>query len=1176
MKKIVVTGLLTLVSTLVSSEDIELYVSEGVKLASQKTQVLIIFDNSGSMTTEEEVKVSYDPNTNYPALDGYTKFSEEYLYYKREGDVPTPDDSDESRKFLASINSCHTSKAILASTGIYTGHIRRYRFKGNSGEWKNIPKTKGHKVKVLDCEDDVINEEPTNISSLPQGYPIDGLGDQDNPIYHTSDINAENVDWSGDYVTLYSANYLRWYHGVGSEVVKKPRIDMAIESITNVINSAPSIDFGLEVFNYNNNDTNSGRNGGRLVFGIKEMTDANKASYLDIVQNKLIARGNTPLCESLYESSRYFAGKSVVYGDDDSDYGSYNGNTPPRDTSIENGSKVYKAPFTSCNTKAYVILITDGEPTQDHHADSKVEALTSTNDAGDAISFNGTKYDGNYLAGLAGWMSDYDVNLDLSGKQTIDTYTIGFSSGADDAAPLLKETAKRGGGLYFKAQDSVQLTNALLSALQDLEPSNDSLTSASVAANNFDRTQTLNAVYYAMFEPENGPRWQGNVKKYKVVNETQVGQNSVAALNEATGHFSEDVTSFWSPANSKDGDTVAEGGVAEMLRNKTNRVIYSDIGTGGSLALFTRTNVDDVFDNDEDALAAELDVTTEQIDATLNWAKGIDVDDEDGDGSTTDMRYDVFADPLHSKPLVVNYGNAIRILIGTNAGVLHMFEDDTTNDVVDEKWAFMPKEFLPNIKLLRDNFASEGKVYGIDGKITSYIQDGNGDGIVNGTDKVWIFFGLRRGGSSYYAMDITNPDAPSLMWHINTSTDGFSKLGQSWSQPKVVYSKLNASGSGESAVAAPVVIFGGGYDIGKDLAGVGQSDGSGNGIYMVDAKTGTLKWSLKQSGGTTSHSGLSDSIPSSIATLDSNGDGFVDRLYTGDTGGNVWRVDMPDKNPTDSDNPWTAFKLASLGGETLDSHDRRFFNEPSIVRTFITETIETTIVDEEGVEVKVVSRQEKPYDAVLIGSGDRSNPLGVDTLDAFFMIKDQNIATKSLEGDDIPSVITKGDLFNYTHDPFGIVEDDDREDLEIEVSKHDGWYIDFETDGEKSSSSAIAINGIAYFTSFIPPSVDIDVDLCEVPNGYGFLYAVDLALGTKKYLWDNDANPDGITDNDDRKVFISEQFLGSPTLIVIPQDDGDENTEDQAVGNIIVGRKIIPVGFQLKTMRTYQYIKEEQ
>jgi len=1182
MNKVVLFVITMLVSVLSFSEDIELYISDEIKQASQKTQVLIIFDNSGSMSTLETVKTSYDPDIVYPAVDGYTAPAQEYIYYNKGGEIAVPDNPSEKRKFLSSINSCESAKDSLTTTGIYTGHIRRYKFKGNTGTWKNFPKNNGNSITVIDCEDDVLNSDPTNIVSLPQGYPVNNLGNSANPQYHTSNINNSNVTWSGALITLYTDNYLRWYHGVGSQSVTKSRMEMAKESITNVINSAPSIDFGLQVFNYNNGDSSNSANGGRIVFGINEMNSANQVQFLDIVNNQLVPKTWTPLCETLYEASLYFAGKSLAFGDKDKDVWGYTKNTPPRDVTIENGT-TYQSPLKNCNSKAYVIVITDGEPTNDNGADSLIEALSVQED-GSTVNFSGSKFPSNggynYLAGLAQWMTEHDLNQNLDGKQTINTYTIGFSSGADDAEPLLKETAKLGGGLYFKAQDSVELTTALLGALQNIEPSNDSLTSASVAANNFDRTETLNAVYYAMFDPQNGPRWQGNVKKYKVKGGIQVGQSDVAALNEENGHFSENVTSFWSVNNSKDGNKVAEGGVADQLRKTavSSRVLYTDTGASNSLETFSLSNVKSFYGTDA-ALATELGVLEAEIDNTLNWARGVDVDDEDEDSNVTETRYDVFADPLHSKPLVINYGSSIRIVIGTNAGMLHMFEDNTANDTVSETWAFMPKEFFSNINGLRENFATADKIYGIDGKISSFIKDENGDGIINGTDKVYIFFGLRRGGYSYYAMDISSPTAPTLLWKIDNTTTGFSDLGQTWSQPKVVYSEINTTGTGNSKVAAPTVIFGGGYDPVKDSAGPGKADDSvGKAIYMVDAKTGVLKWSLTPSGGTTTFSGITDSIPSSIGTLDSNGDGLVDRLYTGDTGGNIWRVDLVGSSTSD----WSVYKLASLGGDTTsNSIDRRFFNEPDITRTFITETIETSTTDESGVTTKIVSKQEKPYEAILIGSGDRSNPLGKDTQDAFFMIKDKHIRTQTFSVNSTPATptaISYSNLYNYTNNPFDqTLTDSAKEALEIAVSNKDGWYINFsQTDGEKSSSSSIVINGVVYFTSFVPPSSVVNANLCVMPNGQGWLYAIDLALGTSKYNWLDSDNPDGVTDGDVRKVYISEQYLGSPTLIVIAEDDGDENTIDEAEGNIIVGRKIISVGFSLKTLRTSLYIKEEQ
>ena len=75
--------------------------------------------------------------------------------------------------------------------------------------------------------------------------------------------------------------------------------------------------------------------------------------------------------------------------------------------------------------------------------------------------------------------------------------------------------------------------------------------------------------------------------------------------------------------------------------------------------------------------------------------------------SVTDYRSDIFGDPLHSKPLAVTYTESgidvVRLLVGTNAGFLHMFTDhgdngsedsDNSDDRVTENWAFIPEELL--------------------------------------------------------------------------------------------------------------------------------------------------------------------------------------------------------------------------------------------------------------------------------------------------------------------------------------------------------------------------------------------------------------------------------------------------------------------------------------------------
>ena len=154
----------------------------------------------------------------------------------------------------------------------------------------------------------------------------------------------------------------------------------------------------------------------------------------------------------------------------------------------------------------------------------------------------------------------------------------------------------------------------------------------------------------------------------------------------------------------------------------------------------------------------------------------------------------------------------------------------------------------------------------------------------SGIEKAWVFFGMRRGGSSYYAIDISNPDSPQFMWKIDSNSAGMSELGQSWSTPVVTTIQ---GGSGEQ----PVLIFGAGYSpAGKDGAGIGNLDTKGRGVFIVNAEDGKLIHHFGVGGSSgTQIPGITDSIPSSVAVLDANDDGKIDRIYATDNGGNVWR-----------------------------------------------------------------------------------------------------------------------------------------------------------------------------------------------------------------------------------------------------------------------------------------------
>jgi type IV pilus assembly protein PilY1 len=1137
---------LALTSLRGGAEDIELYVNEAKQQEVKRPQVLIMFDTSGSMGWNELVKERYNPKINYRDYDPLnlpTEAAEAIpvvnIYYQR-GDStvpPNPGDVNEKKYFLNAINSCASSKDLLKNGGVYTGRTRQYSVTDNQGQWLELSESDASGVTIVDCEDDLLKLNKQNATGQPDGFPLNFQNSSEasnEPLAFTPLASNSNVSWSSTFVTLYSDNYLRWYHNSDIPNEWRSRMSIAKESVESLINSTGSVDFGLMRFNRGN--------GGRIINGINEMTEEAKTNLITNVQN-LPAGGGTPLCESLYEAGLFFAGEAMKWGDtNDTDEAVYDESTP-----------VYKSPFSGCTERAYIIMVSDGQPSRsDNSADSLIRGLP-----GIGAVYSDSNVRSSYIPALADWLSQNDVNTTLNGKQTIELYTIGFGAGALNAAGVLKEAADLSGGKYFPATDANKLTGALINVIANLKPTNKSLTSASVGVDNFDRTQSLNSVYYGMFEPSTGARWKGNIKKYKVVSGRQVGINNVSAIT-TDGTISNGVQSFWS--STQDGAVVSQGGVAEIYQMMTKgRTIYSDIANDGALEELTFTSAKTSFGSSEN-LAVHLGVVNDDdvMKEYLKWARGENVNSD-----TPYMRPDVFGDPLHSKPLVISYDtNVTYLVVGTNQGALHMFKDDDANNTVTEEWAFMPKELFANIKGLRENLPSTDKIYGIDGQITLHFDDTNGDGKVNESegDKVWLFFGLRRGGDSYYGLDVTDPEDPKMLWHIKGGAEGFEELGQTWSQPKVAYSKLNKGHENE-----PVLIFGGGYDTNKDADTAGTDDKVGKAIYMVDAESGEKIWSLAK-GGDTSFSGT-DSIPSSIATLDSIGDGFTDRLYAGDTGGNVWRVDIPD----DKKDNISVFKLASLAGSG-DEFDRRFFNEPTIARAIITETIKTTVTTDSGTE-DITVKKEIPYDAVLIGSGDRTNPLGSKTKNSFFTIKDLNIQTKTFLTENKPDPIEKGSLSDFTDNPFGNVAEEDLEALSLEVSQQLGWYFDFDIPGEKSTASGLVINNIAYFTSYTPPSElsEEEIAQCKIADGSGWLYAVDLSLGTKSHHWVESGE-----DREDRIKHISNEFLDAPTLVInntVETVDGVDTVVTNEM--ILVGKVGVGVDLGFKTLRTYLYIVEQ-
>lgn len=1184
LKQTICTFIVALVVSFGSSwaDDTELYLLAPAN--NGKSKVLIIFDNSASMDTlETEIKGSYDPTVTYPPIGSSHSYQSNMIYATvgtgtDNMSLPNPDSPSQSTRFNELLNGCAAAREALATYGRFTGYVREYYSSGSDrGTWQPLANNSGANTNnPVECFEDIEAGNASNNNDLTgydDGFPQNNVYTSSGGRWGTrtyypwgspSQQNLSDLFASGPLVTLYTDNYLRWYHGTDTGAVDISRLNIAKEAITGVISSMSAVDFGLAIFNLDYPNEGD-RDGGRIIAGIRPRNASEKQDLIDTIVG-LPAETNTPLCETLYEAYSYFSNNSVTFAHDDSNYSSlnYKGNKPPYDTSIESGG-LYKSPMSNCSDIAYIIYITDGEPTLDNSADQRIQNLVGSRslgttqdkktDNGDyaAYTYDYDKYGRpikSYMPALASYMYWHDQVLSTDTFQQVKTYTIGFALDENSAAePLLIETAKRGGGKYYAANNVTTLQNAISNALDQITYEGQRFSAPGVAYSNADPTRTLDAAYYALFEPNHGPRWAGNLKKFKInASGTLVDVNGNNAIS-ATGGIKETACSFWSSCSPKpDGFYVEDGGAARQI-DPAHRKLLSNIGASGALAALNKSTASSYAGGDANLFSLmnmsedPNSTTSAQLDKAFEWLKGFNVDlDSDGTPMSTDyggIRGDIMGDPMHSQPLAIDYGgtNGVYIFVGTNEGMFHAFKDAGAS--VSESWAFMPFNMLANVQTLRDNDYSNGhSVYGIDGSPVSYIKRAS-DGSI---EKAWLFVGLRRGGSSYYALDVTNPEAPRLMWHIDSSSTGFAELGQTWSTPVVTKVPGNDN---------PVIIFGGGYNIGYD-AGSG-SNSLGRDVYIVDAEKGTLKYTFGI-GGQTALPGITDSIAGSIALLDSNSDGVTDRMYAADLGGNVWRMDMPSTDTS----AWSAFKFASLGGSL--TNNRRFFYEPVIAQTEFTNVSTITYTDASGSTTSTVASQNVPYDAVTLGSGDRASPLGTTTDDMFFVLQDRNVVTKTFgaSGASIPDPIDLTNLYDVT----SASPTTDADNLAFGTKL--GWYFNFSGVGEKSLSPATIFKGKVYFTSFTP-SLDNPQNTCQI-SSEGRLYIFDLHKGGR---------------SSQEYIDICENCIPQPPKLITPPlaDDIADNPPLSLIigrGNCVDGQcsGTVNLDVGLTTNKIYYHVNE--
>lgn len=338
------------------------------------------------------------------------------------------------------------------------------------------------------------------------------------------------------------------------------------------------------------------------------------------------------------------------------------------------------------------------------------------------------------------------------------------------------------------------------------------------------------------------------------------------------------------------------------------------------------------------------------------------------------------------------------VLFGTNQGLLQVVNANTG----EEKFSFLPKEMIDRQKkgfaVKTKNMNIPDLYAGIDGAwsvYANYVSDSESNSLK--ASILNVYGGLRRGGSNYYGLDFgsieTETGSPKILFKVGPSqtasgilngvcnnSNPLNCMGQSWSKPTIAWVKWKGK-------PQLVMIVGGGYDEAYDDATYKSNSTAtkGNGVYIFAANSNTstglaagdlLWWGSSTASSTTAtnnntsqktnHASLKYSVVSEIKSIDRDSDGFVDNLYFGDLGGQVFRVDINNAAST-TDRNMVVKRITRIANFITDT-DRAFKAAP---RFYFPPTFTVHRKEDMSDVIGGATR----YAVISIGSGDASSPV---------------------------------------------------------------------------------------------------------------------------------------------------------------------------------------------------------
>jgi Tfp pilus tip-associated adhesin PilY1 len=758
---------------------------------------------------------------------------------------------------------------------------------------------------------------------------------------------------------------------------------------------------------------------------IREIKDLGKNNYHDIWSsiNGESASGGTPLAAALDEAKLYLNNnksndsfrdcrkKFVIFITDGADTFACGGGGLEDQTDQYKRRRETVAKSKALLDAGYKVFVIAFGADLPHH---------TRNTLNWSAYYGGTK---NFSSTQSGDTAAYNPSSIIS-CQSSPTSSHNLGDGSHYYAALNDPGEVSLSGYAFLVTTASELTAALKAIAKYIEGPI-SFPSPTVPSVQVVMEETGDTMFVSSFIPkEDNPFWIGNLKAYQL--------NADGTLPVGSDGKPLPQKNIWYPS----ADPNTDYGAGETLEsaNSNNRNILTYVR--GSFTSFDQTHLNDNdLDLGTDTTRCNSEPTS-QCQKLISYVRGTDtysiksVEYEDwklGDifhsnavivGEPSRFFEEECFDkcPDGSKSFYQNYkGRTKVVIVGANDGMLHTFNVTHKEAKGAEAWAFIPNSLLKNLKSMRTNHT-----YYVDSspKVADVWFDYNGDHRKTANEwKTVLLCGLRKGGKHYFALDITDTLNPQYLWEFPNDGTTLAKVGQSWSEPAIGRVKIE-DGSG-GLVERWVAFMGGGFDPSETRstpASVGKA------FFVIDIRNGNI---IKEFFGI---SGMSYSFAAPPTVVDTNSDGFVDKVYMGDLGGQMWVFDVSFNEITKkSDSLWTGRTLFTAPVSSSEKHS--IYYQPALA----------------------FDRYGKPW--VYFGTGDRENPNDyTNQNERFYAVKDDGKGTyPRTENNNTLLEVTSSNTFTQIQDPLK------------------GWMIKLEKSAnslEKVLAKPAVFNQLVYFTTY--------------------------------------------------------------------------------------------------------------